>query len=413
MDKLKIWFLSAYDQPKGHSSRTYDYAMELAELGHRVTIFTNSYSHFTHEEHLESDETWREEMVGPVSVIWLRTPHYSDNGWRRGANMLCNAWRAYAVGGRRRESPNVVIGPSVPMFTGFAAYMLARRRNAAFCFEVRDIWPQALIDLGVISERSFSARAFRWLEVFLYSRADRISAVLPLTYSHVEKAGVSGDKVTWIPNGVNLRRFANTRSYDGGKVDEIAAMYVGGFSVTHSVETILHAARLLQEEGETGVRFIVVGGGRDRVSCEDEAGRLGLNRVRFVDVVPKDDVPGLQEQADVLIASVKDTPVYQFGINSNKIYDYLASGRPIIFAGNAPNDPVVEASAGISVPPEDPRAMANALLEMLRMPPTKRQELGENGRRYAEEHFDTKKLARRMELMLTQAVEARMKKIHS
>ena len=399
MKKMNIWYLSAYDQPKGQSSRTYEYSRELVRRGHQVTMFTNSYSHFTHQERLNADETYRIERIDGIRVVWLRTIPYTDNGWRRGANMLSNAWRCFQVSGHLQDIPDIVVGPSVPILTGWAASVIAKRKDAAFIFEVRDIWPQSLVDLGALTTHSPLYFAFRNLEKYLYRRARRISAVLPLTWKHVAGSGVAPEKVVWIPNGTNLENYKDLPSYDGGTRLSLTVMYVGGFSITHDVITILRAAHILFIRGTNNIRFIIVGSGRQRSECEKEAANLGLTNVEFREPVPKSQIPRLQCEADVLISSVKDTPVYQFGINSNKIFDYLAASRPVIFAGNAPNDPISESGAGFNIPPENPDAMADSLETMLGMSPEKRMEIGLLGRRYAEEHFELKKLAVRMEDM--------------
>ena len=184
---MRIWFISAYDMPGGQSSRTYDFALELAGLGHDVTIMTSSFNHFSREELLEKGEKFRDELIGPIRVIWLKTFPYKTNGWQRGLNMLTNAWRAYWVGKKLDGNPDVIFGPSVPLFTALSAYLLARKRSSKFCFEVRDIWPQALIDLGQMREGSLAVRLFRKIEIFLYRNADHIIAVLPFAHRHITK----------------------------------------------------------------------------------------------------------------------------------------------------------------------------------------------------------------------------------
>src|SRR3989304_6892850 len=149
------------------SSRTYDYALELANLGHQVTIITSSYDHFTHSERLSYGEKWREEYFGKVRVIWIKTFPYKGNGWQRGLNMLTNAWGGYWIGRKLADKPAVILGPSVPLFTGLSAYFLSKQKKANFYFEVRDIWPQALIDLNVLSPYSPLAWIFRRIEKFL------------------------------------------------------------------------------------------------------------------------------------------------------------------------------------------------------------------------------------------------------
>lgn len=401
-----IWYLSAYDQPKGQSSRTYDFSRELVNRGHQVTMFTNSYCHFTHVERLAPREKWRLEEIDGIRIVWLRTIHYTGNGLKRGMNMLSNVWRTIRYAHRLSEKPDVVIGPSVPLFTGWAALKIAQMKDAVFVFEVRDVWPQALVDLGVLQQNSLIYKLFRCLEKYLYRKAHRISAVLPFTWKHVDNSGADSSKVDWIPNGTNLDRFSSVTNYNGGQFP-LTAMYVGGFSSTHDISTILKAAKILEETGIIGYRFVIVGSGQQRSDCEEEAKGLRIGNIEFRDPVPKSEIPYLQMGADVLIASVKNTPVYQFGINSNKIYDYLASARPIIFSGNAPNDPVVESGAGFSIPPEDPTAMVEALEKLLEMNPSERIEMGKRGRRYVEDNFDMRKLVDCMESLLFRAIKDR------
>ena len=140
MQKMNIWYLSAHDQPKGQSARTYEFSRELVKRGHQVTMFTNSYCHWTHVERLAPREKWRVEEIDGIRVIWLRTIHYTGNNWRRGANMLSNAWRSIQVARALSDKPDVVIGPSVPLWTGWAASKIAGMKGSAFVFEVSGRW---------------------------------------------------------------------------------------------------------------------------------------------------------------------------------------------------------------------------------------------------------------------------------
>lgn len=402
--KLNIWYLSAYDAPEGQSSRTYDYAIELVNLGHQVTIITSSYDHFTYSERLSDGEKWREEYFGKVRVIWIKTFPYKGNGWQRGLNMLTNAWRGYWIGRKLPDKPDVILGPSVPLFTGLSAYFLSRQKKANFYFEVRDIWPQALIDLKVLSPYSPLAWTFRRIEKFLYKKATKIISALPLAYKHICKEGLPFDKVLWFPNGVNLERFIKCAPYTGGSANKLVVMYVGRAAAGHGVEVIIQAAKMIQSRGLKNIDFIFVGGGSDEKRFKNMAKELQLTNFEFKESVPKKMVPHVMNVADVLIASLQDIPVYRFGINLNKIYDYLASGRPIIFAINAPNNDIENAKAGISIPPGDPNAMVAAIEKLLVMSSNERSKLGENARNYAEVHYDIKILAKRLENVLLSAV---------
>jgi len=405
--KMNIWYLSAHDQPKGKSSRTYDFSSELVRRGHTVTMFTNSYCHWTHEERLRPGEKWRVEEIDGIRVVWLRTIHYTGNGLRRGMNMLSNAWRSIQVSQRFSDRPDVVIGPSVPLGTGCAASKIARMKGAAFVFEVRDVWPIALVYDGGLSKRNPVYYAFRSIEKSLYGNCQRISSTLPFLHEHVSASGGDPEKITWIPNGINFDRFIGFEKYEGGKKIPLVAMYVGGFGVAHDVISLVRAAQMLQQKGDTRFRFVIVGDGPKRPECEREASLNKLWNIEFRDPVSKRDVPRIQMEADILIACVLDSKAYRFGLNLNKIFDYFASGRPVIFSGNAPNDPVAEARAGFSIPPENPEAMVEALESFVKMTPEERIEMGKRGRRYVKKEYEMAMLGDRMEFLLLQAIEDR------
>jgi glycosyltransferase involved in cell wall biosynthesis len=231
---------------------------------------------------------------------------------------------------------------------------------------------------------------------------------MPFIFQHVSESGGDPEKVTWIPNGVNFERYSGLEAYDGGIKLPLVAMYVGGFGNAHDVITIVRAAKILQQKGDDRYRFVLVGDGVKRPECQQEALLHSLSNLELRNPVPKSEVPRLQMESDILIASVLDSAAYRFGLNLNKMFDYFASGRPVLFSGNAPNDPVAESGAGFSIPPENPEAMAEALQILLEMSPAERIELGKRGRRYVEKEFDIQILAERMESLLLQAIKDRL-----
>lgn len=402
---MNIWYLSAHDQPRGRSARTYDFSKELVKYGHRVTMFTNSYDHWTHEDSLLPNEKWRIEEIDGIRVVWMRTIKYSGNGLRRGFNMISNAYRAIQVARILAEKPDVVIGPSVPLGTGWAAAMIARMKGAAFVFEVRDVWPIALVDDGGLSKKNPIYFIFRHIEKYLYRKSQRISSVLPFISNHVSDSGSNPDKITWIPNGVDFCRFSGFDTYDGGNTVPLVVMSVGGFGEAHDPILLVRAATIIQKKGSDKFRFVLVGNGPKRDECQLEATLNALSNIEFRDSVEKSEVPRLQMEADILIASVIDSPIYRFGINLNKMYDYFASAKPVIFSGNSRNNPVIDSGAGFSIPPEDTNAMVDALEKLLEMSPSERVEMGKRGRRYVEKEFDMRKLGGQMELLLLQAIK--------
>ncbi len=401
---MNIWYLSAYDQPKGQSTRTYDFSRELTRRGHKVTMFTNGYCHFTHIDKLNPDERWRLEFVDGIRVVWLKTHHYRGNGVGRGLNMLTNVIGSLRASRTLPDRPDIIIGPSVPTLTGWAAYRLARRYGVPFIFEVRDVWPDALVDIGGLSRRSPVYHVFRFIEKLLYRRAQRTSSVLPFLAGHVAASGGDPARVICIPNGVDIGPYAPDPDYDGGKARQLVVMYVGGFGLDHDVPTIIRAAKKLQDEGDDTFRFVIIGGGVRKPDCEAEARAHGLRNLEFRAPIAKSELPRVQREADILVAAITDSKSYRFGLNLNKLCSYFASSRPVLFSGNPPNDPVSDAGAGVSVAAEDPGAMVAGLRELAGMGPAARVELGVRGWHYAQTTLSMEVLGSRMEDMLTAAI---------
>lgn len=397
---MNIWYFSAYDQPRGQSSRTYDFAKILVKKGHKVTFFTNSYCHFTHVEKLVQGEKWRIETIDGIRVVWLSTFHYVDNGWRRGVNMLSNVIRSQQVARLFNENPDVVIGPSVPLFTGWSAYRIAKKRNASFIFEIRDVWPIALIDNGALSPYHPLCILFRYLEKKLYKHSDSICSVLPYVSQHIASCGCDPAKVVWIPNGIDLTMFPKSQDEVSDERAGIRVMYVGGFCEGHGVINIIKAASIMQERGYDDFRFILIGDGVKKAECRGEALKCELHNIEFRETIPKSKIPMEQSTADLLIACITGSDVYRFGVNLNKVYGYFASSKPIVFSGEVPNDYVESCGAGFSVPPEDPEAIVEALLKFRATSAEQRIEMGANGRRFVELEFDINILASRMEQLL-------------
>lgn len=402
---MKIWYLSAYDQPRGQSTRTHDFSRELVNRGHEVTFFTNSFCHFKHTELLDEHELWRIEMVDGIRVVWLKTRHYSGNGVGRGLNMLDNVIRIFQATKELDDNPDVVLGPSVPLLTGWAAARLAGRYGVPFIFEVRDVWPDALVDIGGLSKNSLLYYGFRYIEKMLYAKAAFISSTLPHLSKHVAASGSDPCKIVCIPNGVDLVPYTPDLDYDGGEGRQLIVMYVGGFGLDHDVTTIIRAAKLLQDEEDQSFRFVVIGGGVRKVAAEQEVLSYKLRNLELRDPIPKCSIPETQRGADILVAAITNSKSYRFGLNLNKLCAYFASARPILFSGNPPNDPVHDSGAGLSVTAESPQAMVEGLRKLAAKGAVERIEMGARGRLYAQTTLSMEVLGSRMEKMLLSAIE--------
>lgn len=401
---MRIWIFNHYaDPPDGMATRSFDIASRLTAAGHPSTIFLSNFSHYYFKPMRRLGwRLWRREKLQGVTLVWLRTSHYRSNNWRRIANMVSYMFLAFGASALSLERPDVVIGVSVHPLAALAGYFIARLRRARFFVEVTDLWPETLIQFGRVRRDSSTARVMRGLERFLYRKAERIFMLWRDTGDYVESLGVSADKIVWLPHGVELNRYHDLAAYDGATgLPPFRVVYLGSFVSGMSLDTIIDAAAELKARRRNDIQFRLVGAGTLRSELVQRVGDLVLDNVVFPDPVPKAEIARAMNQADAFIYGLQDLPLYRYGMSLNKLMDYLASARPIIFFGNSSYDPVAIAEAGISLSPGDPVALADSIERLADLPPQERVAMGSRGRAYLLEHHTIPALTDRLLAVLT------------
>lgn len=299
--------------------------------------------------------------------------------------------------------PDAIVGSSVHPFAAWSGARLARRFNVSFVFEVRDLWPQTLVDLGRLSSGSIITRLLRWLERRLYDRANRIVVLLPHAADYIAPLGISRDKIRWIPNGVDIEQGSEPGSPESRS--SFTFMYFGAHGTANGLDTVLRAMRLIEQDPDLPqLRLRLIGDGPQKHSLEDLARKLGLTRVSFEAPLAKSAIPSLASEADAFVFNLVDAPVFKFGISSNKLFDFLAAARPIVFCCGSANNPVHDAGAGITVPPGKPENLARAMAQLANLPAAERCAMGRAGREFVVEHHEYRVLAKRFAQVLDEAV---------
>lgn len=396
-----VWILNHYamtpDRPGG--TRHYSLARNLLPHGWHTTLIAGSVEHISGHQRLSPHETTRLEEVAGVPFLWLRTPQFKGNGIGRMVNMLSYALRVLIRKNTQAlPKPDLIIGSTVHPFAAMAGALLARRHGVPFIFEVRDLWPQTLIDMGRLKPRSLVARGLGRLEKWLYLEATRVVVLLPRAAEYIERLGIPAAKVVWIPNGVDLSAFPMRAEKARTAGAPFVLMYFGAHGQANGLECILEAMRLVTREiAPELITLRMVGDGPLKADLMSLAQHLGLTNVFFDPPVPKVAIPALAGEADAFVISVLDLPLlYRYGISMNKLFDYLASARPIIMASAAANNPIDEAKAGITVAPGDPAKIATAIQQLFHSSADERQRMGRAGRRYVELHHGFDQLATRL-----------------
>lgn len=403
---MNIWFIHHYAVPPDRSggTRHFSVARELVRQGHRVTIVASSYHYQTMSETTEFDEHGesRSEYEG-VEFLWVRTTPYRGNSVRRLLNMASFATAALRSAHLSRlPRPDVILGSSPHPFAALAAQVLARRHGCRFVYEVRDIWPQTLVELGRIPAWHPLIVAFAWIERWCCRRADHVITLLPHSTAHLVARGADAARVTCVPNGVDLAMAGPPTP--PAEADTVTVMYAGAHGHANGLDILLRAAaRLAGDPRAQRVRFRLVGDGPELPALKTLAAQLDARNVAFEPIVAKHEVYARLREADVFVMLLRDSPVFQWGISPNKLFDYMSVARPIVFAVNTPTNIVAEAGAGASADPNDVEQLAEAILALASLTPAERWELGQRGRRYVETHHEIGRLAQRYGVALTGA----------
>ena len=399
---MNIWIFAHYASipSLGQYTGHYDLAKEFVAHGHAVTIFASSFSHYTFRETVLADgETSREAAHDGVRFVWLRTPAYRANDWHRVINMMVYAGRATMAALRRSDRPDVCIGVCVHPFAGLSAWLVARLRKASFVYEIRDLWPLVLIETGRIRASGLPARLLFGLERFLVRRARCVVAAWRYFDRYLSERGYPPGRIVWIPQFADIQRIPAETDAPESRGDFIV-MYTGGHVHTMGLDIVLRAAKVLQDRGVMDVRFVLVGSGQEKPALVALARELDLKNVEFREPVPKAQLYGVMREADAYIVSLRSLPSHRYGISINKLCDYFAMRRPVVYAANSTYNPVVEADAGFGVPPESPEAIADAVLRVKTLTPAERASMGQRGWHHLLQNHEKGMLVARFEQTL-------------
>jgi glycosyltransferase involved in cell wall biosynthesis len=377
--------------------RSYEFARRWVEQGHDVTIVTSS-SRLPEEY---SERLFARGEIDGIDVRSVRVTYANRMGfWRRlwsfSMFMLGATWVSL-----RAPRPDVVFATSTPLTVGIPGWIASALRRVPFVFEVRDLWPEAAIQMGALSRGSLLARVARSIERFLYRRAAAIVALSPGMVEGVLAEGGSPQHTHMVPNSCDLELFSPGEP-DPDIVqrfelaDRFVVGYAGAIGPTNALEdSVPQAARVLKQRDRDDIVFLIAGDGKSLPDLETMRTEWELENLLLVGSFPKREIPQLLRTADVLMTLFKDVPI--LATNSpNKFFDGIASGRPMIV--NSPGwtrTLVEENDAGVFVAPGDAEALADAVTE-LADDPQRRSQMGANARALAEREFGRDQMAARV-----------------
>jgi len=395
---MNIWIINhhAITPEMGGGTRHYDFAKELIQRGHSVRIFASSFHYAKYKEMKEyAKDSYLQEDVEGIKWVWFKTPPYYKNGIARVKSMLSFSKAVLTLDKEHFEKPDIIIGSSVHLFAVYAAYKLAKRYKTPFIFEVRDLWPQTLIDMGMSRYHPFILLQ-GIMEQFLYKKADHIITLLPKAHTYIEALGIPSEKISWISNGTTLRPQISRQSLlPEGKFN---VLYTGSMGQANDLKKLIEASKLLEEQKH--IHFTLVGEGVEKEALEEEA----PSNVTFLDAVTKEKVFAYLQSADLLYVGLQNLPLYRYGMSMNKVFDYMSVKKPILFVSSIEENIIEIANAGVVVKSGKCEDVAKTIEILSKTDKNTLSQYGENGYNYLLKNFTIEVLVDRLENILQKEV---------
>jgi glycosyltransferase involved in cell wall biosynthesis len=378
----------------GPNMRWYYLGQALKKVGIEVEIVSSSWFHkYLHAPDLI--DKYDQQTVDGLVYHWIKTKAYVGRGVRQVFNQAQFVAGLYSSSKMlARREPDIIIASSPHPFVVYPAVKLARKTGARFIYEVRDLWPALLLELGSFSKFHPYILANKAAESFAVKHAEKVLSVKPGDFDYFnQQYGLPADKFEYIPNGFlpdnNKSPTINTVKELRNRYRHIVG-YVGAISNYYGLEEMVELASRFRDNPDVG--FVVVGDGNRAAAIRELATQKQLSNFHMVGRIDKLAVPATLDTFDICYLALEDLDIHKYGISCNKLYEYMYAGKPVLGSYSAGHDPVVASGCGFTIKPGNPVKLASTLKTMLadNFP---RIETGAKGRAYFEETHHFSKVA--------------------
>jgi glycosyltransferase involved in cell wall biosynthesis len=386
----------------GYAGRSYYLANELGKLGHTVYLIAGSFSHL-HFSPTGVKNSFEIRDEQNFKMVWVKLPSYTQShSKKRILNWFLLGYKITVLNSKIGELPDYIYYSSPSLIPYLGALRLKEKLKAKLIFEFRDIWPKTLQEIGGYGDKNPLIVFMKWVEKLAYQRSDIIFSNLSNAYEYLKGFGVQEEKFLWVPNGFSSEEKQNKAPLNAEVNAQIPhnkfiVGYSGTLGVSNALEYFLEASIKLQAKSE--ILFVVVGTGQEKEKLKKMV--HGNQNVLFFNSVSKPEVFELLERFDVCYLGWKKHEIYNYGIGSNKMPEYLMSGKPILHSYSGVNDPIIDSGAGFSFEAENVDLIVQNILKIYEMDVNQRDLMGIKGKLYAEKKFGYENLAEKINLFLS------------
>lgn len=392
---MNIWIIDHYAVPPKYYplARQTIFAKKLNERGHKTTIFCASTVHNSDQNLSNGAKLYREEVVDGVRYVFITCKGYKGNGVSRVLNMLEFARKLPKVC-KHFEKPDAVLACSMTLQACAKGIKLARKYGAKAVAQITDLWPETLVVYKVAGPHNPAVLFLRRVEKWIYRKADVVVISAAGVYEYIVNRGwekeIPRDKFVYINNGIDIKEFDYNKSNYVVKDDDLEdeslynIVYTGSIRKINDLSGLLDVAKCVKNDK---VRFLVWGTGDQLDSLKKRVVDEKIDNVKFKGVVEKKYIPYITSKAFINYTHNKPTEmVYKYGISFNKIFDYMAAGRPVLCDFPCKYNPVLMGNAGISVDSAVPSEIAEQIDKFVKMDKSEFDTYCVNARKTAEEY---------------------------
>ncbi|MCW7755323.1 glycosyltransferase family 4 protein [Desulfobotulus sp. H1] len=387
-----IWIINEYAGSPEHGLhfRHYSLAREFIRHGYNVVIISASYSHLLRNP--PRTRGWfTKEIIDGISYIWVKVPSYD----RSHSPVRLLKWLVFSASLfflPRLPRPQAIIVAPTATYPILPAYFLSRKNHCRFIVEIKDVWPQTIMELANVSKFHPLIVSMAWMEKFGIEKACKVTSNLPNYGNYLREKGMDTD-FEYIPNGVDFHEISENEPLRPSVEKLLPSTgfiigYAGTLGCANALDYLIGAASQITNPD---IHFVIVGKGQEKKRLERLA--AGLKNVSFLPNIPKKQVPSLLARFDVCYIGWNVLNIYNYGVAANKIFEYMYAEKPVLHSYSNGFDLIKEAECGITVEAENPNAIAEGILRLYEFPEKKRREMGRNGKKFVMENHSYEKLA--------------------
>lgn len=411
---MKVWIINQTATPPslGGLVRHYYFAKYMRQDKHDVRIITSSKIHNTDTNFINDKTLYIEKDTDEIEYTFVKTCDYVTNGIKRIYSMLQFAHNAKKTCDElisKENKPDIIYASSPSPFSAFIAIRFARANNIEAVLEIRDLWPASIVAYSNISEKNLGIKLLYKLEKWMYKNADKIIFTFQGGKDYICNKGwdkeISLDKIYSVNNGVDLEEFKyNQENYiyededlDNDKI--FKAIYMGSIRQAYNISALIEAAKILSEKGDN-IKILIFGDGNEKDKLEDRIKEYGLDNIAFKGKVEKKYIASILSRSNLNIVNVAHSEsLSKYGSSWNKLFEYMASGKPILSNNPVNYDLIKEYNFGISKAMDTPEEYAQSILFVSEMPKENYEKMCYNALSEVEK-FDYKNLIKQVEEIL-------------